>query len=103
MATGPLPANRKITTDQLQLLESADPNNYIQIRINWSVHFILPFDAGVAFITSLQKMEKLDDGLIMPINDEDKPSFNIISKERYIEMKMKFLLEGIPEEEEINV
>lgn len=106
MATGPLlpPAQRtKITSEQIQMLQDADPSNYIIIDLSWTLRFVLPFVDGIAFISALQKMEKIEEGLIFPIEDGDKPNFQLISKERYIEMKMKYLLEGKPNEETISV
>lgn len=88
----------KITKEQLVLLKEAEPNNYIVITIGWSIKMVLPFKAGVSFLTTLQTAEKLDDGKIISMSSKDTLDFSILSKEEYIAAKMNHLL-NIEEDE----
>ena len=97
--------DQKITKEQLAALKDADPENYIRIGLTLSEIIVLPFKDGLKFMEALFKAERLDDDRIKPLKEDSNPSFTIMSKRVYIDMKMKYLLHGDAkiEEEETNV
>jgi len=93
MATGnKFDVKAKLTTEQIAILKSADPSNYISIRFSYSMKYILPFEDGVKLLQCLQKVEQIDDEKITPVKYDSSFDVTIISKEDYIEYKMNHLL-----------
>jgi len=83
-----------------QAAEEIKEDNYIQIHISWSFDFILNYNDGMAVLEKLRKAESMEDvsgqKAIRPFKGD--VDFKILSRSKYIEMKLLYLLDKHKEE-----
>lgn len=78
---------------------SADkPNNFLVVKLAYDLSIVLPYEAGMQLLNSLQHAEALterysEDPRIDPLDTKDI-SFGLLSEHKYKDIKTAMLLTG---------
>ena len=76
--------------------KAEDPvQNYIAININWGDKLVFPYDEGMKFITAMKYAEEVsedEDGFVKIIPSTMNVRTRIISRQEYIKLKSRTLL-----------